>query len=46
MGRLDAGAAPLPLGKIGKVLAMFGIRVNQVDAPPALASGRRGRDYE
>ena len=25
----------LPLGKIGKVLGMFGVRVNQVTAPPA-----------
>lgn len=35
-------AAPLPLGKIGKVLKMFGIQVNQVDAPPAIGAGQGG----
>ena len=33
-------ATNLRLGKIGKVLAMFGIRVHQVDgAPPAISEG-------
>lgn len=31
----------LPLGKIGRVLGMFGIRVNQVDAPPPAIGGPR-----